>query len=197
MGGYSDLYIAEYRSFEWTDHMMKMLSPVLLAMSGVPAAAQNMAAMPQAAPVCPRDAEPIPATLAAWSDKKPLMSATDEASLGKTVLAPGVAVDLALADTPAVTYIVRPSHPGGSVSHGGMLSFTVDSAGTYRVAIGAGAWLDVVKDKISLESVGHGHGPNCSGIRKMVDFALQPGGYVLQIAGNGDAHIPILIAKLN
>jgi hypothetical protein len=177
--------------------MMKMLAFALLGTLAVPATAQDAPmAMPQAAPVCPRDAEPIPTALGAWADRKPLTAATDKASLGKAVLAPGTAVDLALADTPVVTYVIRPSHPGGSVSHGGMLTLTVDSPGTYRVAIGSGAWLDLVKDGTSLESVGHGHGPACSGIRKMVDFALQPGDYVLQVAGNGDARLPLLIAKM-
>lgn len=176
--------------------MMKWTMFTMFAALALPAAAQDMP-MPQAAPVCPKDAEPIPPALAAWANKAPLAAATDTASLAKAVVTPGAAVDLALADTPAVTYIVRPSHPGGSVSHGGMLSFTVASPGTYRVAIGSGAWLDVVQGTTSLESVGHGHGPNCSGIRKMVDFTLQPGTYVLQIAGNGAAHIPVLIARLN
>jgi hypothetical protein len=177
---------------------MKTLAFLLAATTALPAVAQEAPmAAPAAAPVCPRDAEPVPATLASWADRKPLTAATDEASLGKAVLAPGIAVDLALAATPAMTYVIRPSHPGGSVSHGGMLRFTVDSAGTYRVAIGSGAWVDVVANKTSLESVAHGHGPNCSGIRKMVDFALQPGTYVLQVAGNGTATLPVLIAKLN
>jgi hypothetical protein len=177
--------------------MMKMIVFALLGTLALPAIAQDAPmAMPQAAPVCPRDAAPIPAALSPWADRKPLTAATDKVSLGKTMLAPGTAVDLALADTPAVTYVVRPSHPGGSVSHGGMLTLTVGSAGTYRVAIGSGAWLDLVKDGISLESVAHGHGPACSGVRKMVDFALQSGVYVLQVAGNGDAQLPLLIAKL-
>jgi hypothetical protein len=173
---------------------MKIRAFVACAMLATPVIAQEM---PSAPVVCPRDAEPLPQALSAWADRKPLTAATGEASLGKAILTPGIAVDLALADTPAVAYIVRPSHPGGSVSHGGMLAFAIDSAGIYRVAIGSGSWIDLVKDTALLESVGHGHGPNCSGIRKMVDFALQPGAYVLQIAGNGDAHIPVLIAKIN
>lgn len=177
--------------------MTKTLVFLLAAMAAMPAAGQDAPMASAAAPVCPRDAEPVPATMASWADRKALTAALDEASLGSAVLAPGVAVDLALASTPAVSYVLRPSHPGGSVSHGGMLTFTVDSAGTYRVAIGSGAWIDVVANKTSLESVAHGHGPNCSGIRKMVDFALQPGAYVLQIAGNGTATLPVLIAKLN
>ncbi len=173
--------------------MMKVLVFSLLASLAVPALAQGM---PMVTAVCPRDAEPIPAGLAGWSNRTPMTAANDAASVGQANLVPGVAVDLALAGTPAVQYVVRPSHPGGSVSHGGMAGLVIATAGTYRVAIGSGAWVDLIKDKTSLESVGHDHGPNCSGIRKMVDFALQPGSYILQVAGNGEARIPVLVAKL-
>ena len=177
---------------------MNRFAVVLLMMSAPPALAQEAPmATGQAAPVCPKDAEPLPAALSGWSDRKPLVAAKDEASLGGSVLAPGIAADLALADTPAVRYVVRPAHPGGSVSHGGMLAFTAGSPGTYRIAIGSGAWIDVVRDDAALASIAHGHGPNCSGVRKMVDFVLQPGAYVLEIAGNGDAHLAVMIAKLD
>lgn len=176
---------------------MKQLGCVVLAILGQPVIAQEAPRpMAEAAPACPRDAEPLPAALSGWTERKPLAAAKDEASLGDAVLAPGAAADLALADTPAVRYVVRPSHPGGSASHGGMLAFSVDSPGTYRVAIGSGAWIDVVKGKAALESTAHGHGPKCSGMRKMVDFSLRPGAYVLQVAGNGDARLPVMIAKL-
>ncbi len=158
-----------------------------------PAARMPMA---EAQPVCPRDAAPIPPEFAGWTSRKPMTAAVDSASLANTSLASGAAIDLALAPTPAVTYALRPSRPGGSVSHGGMAIVTIGEAGTYRVAIGSAAWLDIVKDGASLESVGHGHGPACSGIRKMVDFALKPGSYVLQIVGNGSATLPLTIVKL-
>jgi len=151
---------------------------------------------PEAQPVCPRDAAPLPPELAGWESRKPMTAATDGASLAGATLAPGAAVDLVLPPTPAVTYVLRPSRPGGSVSHGGMAKVVIGDAGTYRVAIGSAAWIDVVKDGISLESVAHGHGPACSGVRKMVDFALQPGSYVLQIVGNGAATLPLTIVKL-
>ncbi|MEO9132132.1 MAG: homogentisate 1,2-dioxygenase [Sphingomonas sp.] len=155
--------------------------------------------MPMAAegqPVCPRDAVPIPAELAAWASRKPMAAAVDAASLPGVTVTPGMAVDLGLAPTPGVTYTLRPSHPGGSVSHGGMATLTVAEAGKYEIGIGSGAWIDLVKDGVSLGSVGHGHGPACSGIRKMVDFALQPGSYVLQVAGNGEATLPLIFARL-
>ena len=62
-----------------------------------------------------------------------------------------------------------------------------------RVAIDSAAWLDVVADGKSLEAVAHGHGPDCSGVRKMVDFTLAPGTYLLQIVGNGTAKLRVLV----
>ncbi len=176
--------------------MLRVVAAVL-ALSGLSAAAQD-APMAAAAltPPCPAGAEPLPTPLAAWTARKPLAAATDTIALDRTTLDPGTAVDLTLAATPAVHYAVRPSHPGGSVSYGGMLRFTVARAGTYRVAIGSAAWLDVVDDHGVRESTAHGRGPACSGIHKMVDFDLKAGTYVLEIAGNGDAQLAVMIARL-
>ncbi len=175
---------------------MRMVAVALLTMLAQPATGQEAAtAMGRPAPVCPRDAEPLPPALAGWNDRRPLAAARDEASLGRAVLAPGIAVDVALVDTAAVHYVARPSHPGDPGSHGGMLTFTVDSPGRYRVAAGSGAWLDVVSGTAALESAGHGHGPNCSGIRKIVDFDLTSGAYVLQISGSADRRITVMIGR--
>jgi hypothetical protein len=82
------------------------------------------------------------------------------------------------------------------VSYGGLLGFTVTQAGTYRVGIGSGAWLEVVRDRTALESAAHSPGPACTGVRKMVDFALTPGTYLLEISGNGTAKLPVLVTRL-
>ncbi|WP_084465566.1 hypothetical protein [Sphingobium quisquiliarum] len=47
--------------------------------------------------------------------------------------------------------------------------------------------------RILAESVAHGHGPNCSGIRKMVDYSLHPGRYTLQIAANSEERLTLLV----
>jgi len=164
----------------------------------VAALAGQVSAQPMlmAAPTCPAEAVPLPAGLAGWASKIRLTAATDAVGLSAATLTPGKAVDLALSPTPQVKYTLRPERPGGSVSSGGMVAFTVPSAGTYRVALGSAAWIDVVRDGTSLASAAHGQGPACSGIRKMVDFALQPGGYVLQIVGNGTPTAPVMVARL-
>lgn len=69
-------------------------------------------------------------------------------------------------------------------------------AGTYRVALGAPAWIDLLADGEPLASTGHGHGPACTGVAKTVDFRLQPGRYVLQLSGASQAETTVMAARL-
>jgi hypothetical protein len=41
----------------------------------------------------------------------------------------------------------------------------------------------------------HAPGPACSGIRKTVQFSLQPGRHVIQLSANGDPTIAVLISR--
>lgn len=134
--------------------------------------------------------------LAAWTSPAPAKASGDAAKLEGSALAIGQAATLTLVPTPDVAFPVRPDNPGGSVSYGGLAGLHVHKAGTYRVALGAGAWIDVVSRGKALKSVGHGHGPECTGIRKMVDFKLKPGDYVLQIAASGKPEIAVMVAAL-
>ena len=54
----------------------------------------------------------------------------------------------------------------------------IRKAGTFGVALSEPGWIDVqpVRGK-PLASVAHGHGPQCSTIRKIVRYKLQPGTY--------------------
>lgn len=116
--------------------------------------------------------------------------------VAKATLVPGRAATLTLAPTPTVKYPLRPEKPGGTVSFGGLAGFTVKQAGTWRVALGAGAWIDVVKDGKAAVSVAHGHGPDCTGVRKMVDYQLTPGVYILQIAASAETALTVLVTRL-
>lgn len=74
-----------------------------------------------------------------------------------------------------------------------LLSFTVAKAGVYQIGLGSGAWIDVVSGGKALGSVAHGHGPICTGLRKIVDFELAPGRYALQLSGIKAATIRVMI----
>ncbi|MFC0202816.1 hypothetical protein [Novosphingobium soli] len=171
---------------------------VVALLAGAPIVAQApMPPMPptDAAPDCAAPAT-LPPPLAAWTRPVPMAAVGKAGALRRAVLQPDQAVTLALMPTPKVSYPVRPEKPGGSVSYGGLARFAVTQAGTWRVALGSGAWIDVVKDGRASVSVAHGHGPECSGIRKMVDYDLSPGTYALQVAANGSHSIRLLVTRL-
>jgi hypothetical protein len=168
------------------------------AMAGLalaPAASADEA--PPAAPgACAATDAELPAPLAAWPHKVELVAATTPAGLGAASIAAGQAAHVALHGTREVTYASQPAKPGGSVAHGGLIQIVVDQPGTYRVALSSGAWIDLVRDGQAVASTAHGHGPACSTIRKMVDFPLQPGAYVLQISANAEPAISVLATKV-
>lgn len=162
--------------------------PALL--SALPAAAQDPATDPRCATV--RVA--MPAELARWSNRAPLVAGATTRSAPVMVI--GQAADVRLGAVDATTL---PAAPGRAVPdnapYAGLALFQVARAGTYRVALGAPAWIDVVRAGRALASSAHGHGPMCTGIRKMVDFRLTPGRYVLQISGHDGANIPVMIVR--
>lgn len=150
--------------------------------------------------------EPTPSTcttpvaptgeLAPWASPIDLSAAGNEAGIARGRLPIGQAAHLTLLQTPSVRYPLRPEKPGGSVSYGGLIQIDVRATGTYRVALASGAWIDLVRGKKAVTSTAHGHGPDCSGIRKMVDFSLTPGRYTLQIGANGEPRTTMLVARL-
>lgn len=156
------------------------------------------AAMLMQAPAAMNDACPAvvapPAELSGWASPRPLDAG--RTATRAAMLTPGVAVVARLPSTRDVRYVARPEKPGGSVSYGGVFAFTVTTPGRYRIALGSGAWIDVLAQGKPAVSVAHGHGPACTGIRKMVDFDLGVGRYLLQVAGNGTADLPLLVTKL-
>ncbi|HET6527011.1 hypothetical protein [Sphingopyxis sp.] len=146
-------------------------------------------------PECETPGE-LPAPLAGWSDPGALKAAGNFGAARRAELTPGGSAVLTLLPTPQVRYPVRPEKPGGTVSYGGVLRFSVAEEGLWRVALSTGAWVDVVKDGKASTSVAHGRGPPCTGIRKMVDYRLAPGTYALQVAANGSETMTLMVARL-
>lgn len=172
---------------------MADMKPLLLAVSLL-IAAPLLAEVPTAATPCTGAPAAPPAGMEGWNSPTAMKAGT---TLGNaTALIPGTAANAALLPTPSVHYPVRPEQPGGSVSHGGLFRFTVVEAGRYRIALGGPAWIELVHDGKSIASVAHGHGPECSGIRKMVDFDLKPGIYLVEIAGSGTASLLLMASRV-
>ncbi|WP_235829496.1 hypothetical protein [Croceicoccus estronivorus] len=161
-----------------------------IALVPPPVAAQEMAPAACVMPVAPTD------ELASWADPVPLAAENSEGRTGRARLAIGQAAHLTLLKTPEVRYPLRPEKPGESGSFGGLVRLDVRKAGTYRVALGSAAWIDLVRGRQAVTSIVHGHGPDCTGIRKIVDFPLTPGRYTLQIAATDEPQMTVLVVRL-
>lgn len=145
----------------------------------------------QAGPECERTAVPA-AEFAAWADPVDLTSANYASQLPDAQIGPGQAVELVLHPAGAVRYPVGPGKPGGQ---GGLAELTIETPGTYRVALGSPGWIDLIARGKVLVSSAHGHGAPCTGIRKIVDFVLKPGRYVVAISAAPEMRTRLLVAR--
>jgi len=169
---------------------MKYWLVLALAAIGAPAFAQEAAPAP-----CPATPTPLPAELAGWTSATPVTAAAMAADIGKSLIPVSSRADIALVPAAQVQFLAPEKAPKAD-TNSGMVHFTVPAARTYRVALGAGAWIDVVRDGKVIASGAHGHGVPCTGVRKTVDFSLTAGDYVLQISGNHEATLSVMILPL-
>ncbi len=165
---------------------LMILTPMALLSAGASASAQDRETPPQA---CASVAEP-------WKVPRAIASARDAAGAVQAPFAIGEAVRLSLHPDGEVAYVTLPKGEGEAASFGGMNSFTVEQAGTYRVGLSEPVWVDVVRDGKPAETVRFGPGPACSGIRKAVSFELEPGPHVLEISGGTTAETGVIVERL-
>jgi hypothetical protein len=154
-----------------------------------------MAASAQPVPPCPAVVAPSGA-LAAWTAPTVSAAASNAQLLANAGIEVGQALKLALLPQGEVKFPLQPGKPGADGSHAGLLSLSIADAGTYRVALGTGAWIDLVDNAQAVASSAHAPGPACSGIRKMVDFSLHPGHYTLQISANAEPQTTVLVVRV-
>ncbi|MBO9581070.1 MAG: homogentisate 1,2-dioxygenase [Sphingobium sp.] len=173
---------------------MKTLLALTALSVAVPAVARAQASAP--AKACTGVVPALPPELVAWSNKAKLTAAVDPADLGAARIIPGKAIDARLSSGAKVHFGDGPGRAKDVGDNAGIFTFNVDRPGTYRVALGSGGWVDVIEDGKAVTSSAHGHGAECSGIVKMVDFQLKAGEHVLQVEGSKEATVGILIARL-
>lgn len=138
----------------------------------------------------------LPSELSAWKSLSFVESAKNASELADATLTLDKVSYVGLHATPKVKYAARPMNEGGSVSFGGIFQIDIKESGTYRVVLGNVSWIDMVKEGKPAQSISHQSGPENSGIRKMVDYNLQPGIYVLQLAAGADSSTAVLVTKI-
>ncbi|WP_374345788.1 hypothetical protein [Phenylobacterium sp.] len=62
------------------------------------------------------------------------------------------------------------------------------------MALGAPAWIEVVRDGAAVASIRHSHGPACSGVRKIVVFTLTSGRHLLEVVGASTPTVRMMVA---
>ena len=97
--------------------------------------------------------------------------------------------------TPA-DYIHFAAPPGKDAKEGfgGLFTLSIKQAARVGIALDGPAWIDVVTGTTPVSSVDHGHGPDCSSLRKIVWFDLAAGRHLVQIAGSKSAEIRVMAA---
>jgi len=173
---------------------MRILSTAILTAALLASGAAGAQEM-QAAPKCTEVVAPPPA-LAGWTSKTDITSASKADGLAQAALTIDHGANVTLHPTREVSYVTQPDKPGGSVASGGLLAVSIATAGTYQVNLSSGAWIDLLQDGKAVISTAHAPGPACTGIRKTVQFPLQPGRYVLQLSANADPIIQVMVSRV-
>ncbi|WP_336971452.1 hypothetical protein [Sphingobium aromaticiconvertens] len=165
---------------------MRSVLAVLL-MTAAPALAQIKPAETPACDAAPRLADPW----TSWPQSGEAVAGGEAVSAPRLILGKPVTATLRPGD-----YVHFPITPGksGPQGHGGLFTLAVKTPARIGIALSEAAWVDVIKGTASIASVEHGHGPVCSGIRKIVWFTLSEGLHTIQIANARQATIRIMAA---
>ncbi|MEG8038441.1 hypothetical protein QP166_03435 [Sphingomonas sp. LR60] len=160
-----------------------------LLLASAPFSAQDL---PAPEPSCTAVRPAMPIGLESWSTRVALEAGA--ATRSAPVIEVGRAAELRLVPLDRLAPAAPPTRELGTGTNAGMALFQILRPGTYRIALGAPAWIEVVRGGRALPSAAHSHGPACTGIRKIVDYRLAPGRYVLQLTGAAANTLPVLIA---
>lgn len=158
----------------------------LLALCAVPLPA--LAA--PAADICKR-APPPPEPWTSWHQSGGAIAGGEPSSAPRLILGKPVVASL----RPA-TQVQFPAKPGKAQpkTYGGLFTLALKAPARVGIALSGPVWVDVVIGRSAAASVDHGHGPECSGIRKIVWFDLAQGVHIVQIANAPGRHIRVMAA---
>lgn len=153
-----------------------------------------LALCPMAAHAAPdpcASAPPLAEPWTSWTQSGTAMAGGTASTAPRLIL--GKPATATLRSGAQVQYAVPPGK-NAPKSYGGLFTLAIKAPARIGIALSERAWIDAVTGKTALPSVDHGHGPDCSGIRKIVWFDLAPGLHTIQIAGAVKPTIRIMAA---
>lgn len=163
---------------------------LLTALATAPAAPGGSAAL-----ACTADDANLPTDLRSWAQGSHALNAAADPRGRLPSLVPGRRAALTLKSASQIRFARAPEQSRSpSDSHGGLVRLNITSGGTYRFAAATPVWIDVLRSGRPQASVAHGHLAPCTSIRKVVEFNLSPGAYVVQLSGNPGPRADLLVA---
>lgn len=163
---------------------------IVMSLAAILPSAASAALAEKPAAACPA-APVLPPELAGWAraaSSKTIYAYGDDLGADWSPLGPARTA-LPLHKFESLRYGVAPGRKPDVYKFGGTIPIDAKKAGRLIVALDAGAWIDLVRDGAVVKSLAHGHGPACSGIRKIVEFDVTQGRYQLQIVNAPTASI--------
>jgi hypothetical protein len=148
------------------------------------------APMPAADPACASPA-PLAEPWTSWNQSGQVKAGALVAGAPALIL--GKPVAASLTPTAYVQFAVAPAK-GAKEGNGGLFTLSLKHAARIGIALDGPGWIDVLTGQTAQASVDHGHGPPCSGIRKIVWFDLAVGRHIVQLAGAKASTVRIMAA---
>jgi hypothetical protein len=138
-----------------------------------------------------KDAPPPPEPWTSWMQSGNAIAGGEAASAPRLIL--GKPLAATLRPTTQVQFAATPGKSDAK-SYGGLLTLALKEPARIGIGLSGPAWVDIVTGSAPQPSADHDHGPECSGIRKIVWFDLQPGLHIIQIADAPGREIRIMAA---
>ena len=148
-----------------------------------------LAAGSDASPSCAGARIPEPWT--SWNQSGEATAGGDAGSAPRLIL--GKPVVAALRPMAQVQFPVKPAEPLAK-SYGGLFAMAIKDAARIGIGLSEPARVDIVSGSSPVGSVSHDQGPDCSGIREILWFDLEPGVYQVQISSSMTRDMRVMAA---
>lgn len=172
--------------------MMKSLSAILLA------SLLSQAALAADADPCTRFTWDVTRELAVMKQTPQQIVAAVRSSDETPKLLLNQLYEVKLADQGSVTFAATPGKPTlPDGTRGGLVRFSSEAAGRYRVAMTSGHWIDVVDGQTAIKSRDFQGARGCERPRKIVEFDLPANRpLTLQLSGASDTPVTLAITTV-
>jgi len=101
---------------------------------------------------------------------------------------------LTLTPQERVDFAVAPERKrSGDAPYAGLARLHIAVAGTYRLALSRPYWVDIVQSGSLISSSGFTGSHGCEAPRKIVQYTLAAGDFVLQVSGAGSADVGLTL----